>query len=272
MKEKHVIPSHITLVLVCIIFGFPFLYMVLSSFMTAGEISSVPTTLIPAQLEWENYQEILSKFTVGRWYLNSAIVVIATTFGQVFFASLAAYAFARLNFPGKEVLFMVFLSLYMVPEQIFIMPRFYLIRDLGLNNTLVSLFLPKMFSVLGVFMLKQFFSSLPKDLDEAAKIDGCGHFRIFAQVLMPLLKGPLVSLSILSGLGIWKDLLWPIIMIRDNDKKTVVAGLAVIQDIYSGKFNYTMVGGVLGSIVVIILFFVLQKHIVKGIASQGIKG
>ncbi len=272
MREKGKPLAYVVLTLAAVIFAFPFVWMVNSSLMSTPETMTIPVTLIPAELQWENYSFILERFPVWRWYINSITVMIGMVAGQIIFPSLAAFAFARLNFRGKDIVFILFLSLMMVPEQIFIMPRYYLLQGFGLDNSLIALFLPKIWSVFAVFMLRQFFMGLPKELDEAAKIDGCGYFTIYSRILMPLLKGPLVSLAILAGLAAWKDLLWPIIMIRENELKTVIAGLAVVQDAYGSQFNYTMVAGVLGSFAIIIVFFLLQKQIVRGIAQEGIKG
>ncbi len=272
MKVKGKVLAYAILTFAAIIFAFPFIWMINSSLMSTPETMTIPVTLFPEKLMWENYEFILERFPVWRWYFNSTVVMIGMVAGQIIFPSLAAFAFARLKFRGKDILFILFLSLMMVPEQIFIMPRYYLLQGLSLDNTLISLFLPKIWSVFAVFMLRQFFMGLPKDLDEAAKIDGCGYFTIYARILMPLLKGPIVSLAILAGLASWKDLLWPIIMIRENELKTVISGLAVVQDAYGSQFNYTMVAGVLGSFIIVIIFFLLQKQIVRGIAQEGIKG
>jgi multiple sugar transport system permease protein len=250
---------------------FPYIWMILTSFKTYDETVMIPIRVFPSKWLISNYIDVLKRYPVGRWYLNSFMMIFMAILGQIIFASLAAYAFARLSFPCREVVFILFLSVMMVPEQIFIIPRYQIMSSWGLINNEVALWLPKLFSVFAVFLLRQSFRSLPRELDEAAMIEGCGYFRIYLTILMPLLKVPLVSLAILSGLGIWKDLMWPLIVIRDTAKKPVIAGLALIADAYNNKYQYLMVGGVLGTLPVIIIFFILQKQFVRGIASEGVK-
>ena len=166
---------------------------------------------------------------------------------------------------------MLMLSIMMIPEQIFIIPRYNTLAAVGLTNTRVALWIVSLFSVFAVFMMRQFILSVPRELDEAAMIDGCGYFRIYATIILPVLRAPIVSLAILSGLSTWKDMMWPLIVIRDRDKMPVVSGLSTLADYYANKYPQLMAGGVLCSIPVIIFFFVLQKYFVAGIASQGIK-
>ncbi len=249
----------------------PFLWMLLTSFKTFEDATRIPLRILPEKWILTNYREILGVFPVLKWFINSFLSVAVSIIGQVFLGSLAAYSFARLRFPGKEVLFMLCLSIMMIPEQIFIIPRYNTLAAVGLTNTRTALWIIRLFSVFSVFLMRQFILSVPKELDEAAMVDGCGYFRIYATIILPVLKAPVVSLAILSGLTTWKDMMWPLIVIRDRDKMPVVSGLSTLADYFANRFPHQMAGGVLCSVPVILFFFVLQKHFVAGIASQGIK-
>ena len=249
----------------------PFIWMLLTSFKTFEDSTRIPLQILPEKWVLTNYQEILEVFPVAQWFMNSLLSVVISIVGQVFLGSLAAYAFARLKFPGKEVLFLLCLSIMMIPEQIFIIPRYNTLSAMGLTNTRTALWIVRLFSVFAVFLMRQFILSVPNELDEAAMVDGAGHLRIYATIILPVLKAPVISLAILSGLTTWKDMMWPLIVIRDRDKMPVVSGLSTLADYFANRFPHQMAGGVLCSVPVTIFFFILQKHFVAGIASQGIK-
>ena len=249
----------------------PFIWMLLTSFKTFEDSTRIPLQILPEKWVLTNYQEILEVFPVAQWFMNSLLSAVISIVGQVFLGSLAAYAFARLKFPGKEVLFLLCLSIMMIPEQIFIIPRYNTLSAMGLTNTRTALWIVRLFSVFAVFLMRQFILSVPNELDEAAMVDGAGHLRIYATIILPVLKAPVISLAILSGLTTWKDMMWPLIVIRDRDKMPVVSGLSTLADYFANRFPHQMAGGVLCSVPVIIFFFILQKHFVAGIASQGIK-
>ena len=174
--------------------------------------------------------------------------------------------------PGKNVLFMGMLALMMVPGQIFIIPRFKLMVNLGLTNTLVGLVLPGLFNIFGVFLMRQFFSTLPRELDEAARIDGCSYFRTYWNVLLPLVKPGLTTLAILGMLNTWKDLMWPLINNSQADKMTLAAGLAMLIGEHTTYYEQVMAGGVIAVLPLIVLFVIFQRQFVQGIAHSGIKG
>ena len=262
---------YFVLILAEAVMTIPFLWMLLTSFKTFEDSTKIPLQILPEQWILTNYTEILEVFPIAKWFMNSILAVVISLLAQVFLGSLAAYAFARLRFPGKKFLFMLMLSIMMIPEQIFIIPRYNTLAAVGLTNTRVALWIVRLFSVFAVFMMRQFILSVPRELDEAAMIDGCGYFRIYATIILPVLRAPIVSLAILSGLSTWKDMMWPLIVIRDRDKMPVVSGLSTLADYFANKYPQLMAGGVLCSIPVIIFFFVLQKYFVAGIASQGIK-
>ena len=192
--------------------------------------------------------------------------------GQILVVTICAYAFDRLNFPGKNVLFLCMLALMMVPGQIFIIPRFKMMVKLGLTNTMTGLVLPGLFNVFGVFLMRQFFSTLPRELDEAARIDGCSYFRTYWNVLLPLVKPGLTTLAILAMLGTWKDLMWPLINNSQSEKMTLAAGLAMLIGEHTTYYEQVMAGGIIAVLPLIVLFIIFQRQFVEGIAHSGIKG
>ena len=234
---------YFVLILAVAVMTIPFLWMLLTSFKTFEDSTKIPLQILP------------EVFPIAKWFMNSILAVVISLLAQVFLGSLAAYAFARLRFPGKKFLFMLMLSIMMIPEQIFIIPRYNTLAAVGLTNTRVALWIVRLFSVFAVFMMRQFILSVPRELDEAAMIDGCGYFRIYATIILPVLRAPIVSLAILSGLSTWKDMMWPLIVIRDRDKMPVVSGLSTLADYFANKYPQLMAGGVLCSIPVIIFLF-----------------
>lgn len=276
MKGKHKIHKshwilHLFLLLCALTTVVPFLWMVLTSLKTYDESIHIPLVIFPSVPQWINYETVLSNYPILHLYLNTFLVMFFSIASQLLICSLAAYAFARLRFPGKEFFFVLFLSMMMIPNQIFLVPHYDIIVSWGLNNTLTALWLTKICNLFALFMLRQFFQSLPKDLDEAAKIDGCSLLRIYWKILLPLLKAPIVSLCILTGLGAWKDLLWPLIINVDMDKMVLSAGLANLVGQNMTHYPQLMAGGVIAALPMIILFVLFQKHFTEGIALSGTK-
>ncbi|WP_246083588.1 extracellular solute-binding protein [Nonomuraea diastatica] len=192
--------------------------------------------------------------------------------GQVLFCSMAAYAFARLRFPGRNVLFGVFLSVLMVPPQLFVIPQYQIMSSLGWLNSLQAIIVPGLFSAFGVFLLRQFFLGLPRELEEAARLDGAGPVRIYWSVMLPLARPGLVALAILTLLWAWNDLFWPLVVNTDPDKMTLSAGLAALQGQYQTDYPVLMAGSLIASLPVIAVFVFLQRQFVQGIAHTGTKG
>lgn len=269
--KLHIGPN-LMLILAAGISIFPFIWMILTSFKTYEESIRIPMTFWPAQWNLANYMTVWNKFPFLNFYTNTFVVMAVVIAGELLISSMAAYAFARLDFPFRNGIFFFCLSLMMVPSQIFMIPQYDLMVKAGLNNTIIALFLPRLFNVFSVFMLRQFFLTLPRDLDDAAKIDGCGFFGIYFRILLPLLKPALVSVAILSGLSTWKDLLWPLIVNSSMDKYTLSAGLALLIGEHTTIYPNVMAGSFLAVWPMILLFFLAQKQFVEGIAFSGIKG
>ena len=221
-KNSRKIIVHILLLLGITITVFPFVWMILTSFKTVGEAMQIPppVTALP----------------FGRVYLNTIISTVVTTVVQVLFCSMAAYAFARIEFPFKNAIFVLVLSVLMVPGQIFLIPQYRIVQSLGLLDTIPALFLPNLFSAFGTFLLRQFFMSLPKELEEAALLDGCNRFQIFGRIMLPLTKAGIVSLVIFTAKFAWNDFMWPLIVNTSMDKMTLGPALSTLQGQYTTKY------------------------------------
>lgn len=264
--------NHIFLIVAAVLAFGPFVWMFLTSIKTYEETIQIPLKIFPEAARWINYSIVSEKLNFPRLYLNTILVTLLMIVGQLFIVTICAYAFSRLRFPGKDVLFLGMLALMMVPGQIFIIPRFRLMVKLGLTNTLTGLALPGLFNIFGVFLMRQFFSSLPRELDEAARIDGCGFFRIYWNVLLPLVKPGLTTLMILTMLNAWKDLMWPLINNSRADQMTLAAGLAMLIGEHTTYYEQVMAGAIIAVLPLVVLFVIFQKQFVAGIAHTGIKG
>jgi multiple sugar transport system permease protein len=251
---------------------FPFLWMILTSLKTYEEAIRIPPQFFPAVAQWKNYAIIADKFPFLTLYRNTFIVVAVVVTGNLTVCAMAAYAFARLHFFGRDILFVMILGLLMVPGQIFLVPHYQIITSWGLGNTLLALAIPGLFRVFGVFFLRQAFLTIPKEMDEAALVDGCSYQRIFLQILVPLISASLVSLGILTALWTWTDLMWPLIINRSLEKLTLSAGLAFLIGEHTTYYEQVMAGGVISSLPIVIIFVFFQRYIIEGIASTGVKG
>ncbi len=264
--------THLILIAASFLAFGPFLWMFLTSIKTYEETIQIPMKFLPEVAQWVNFSIVSDKLNFPQLYLNTILVTVMVILGQMLIVTICAYAFDRLHFPGKNVLFLGMLALMMVPGQIFILPRFKLMVALGLTNTLVGLVLPGLFNIFGMFFMRQFFSTIPRELDEAARIDGCSYFRIYWNVLLPLVKPGLTTLAILGMLSTWKDLMWPLINNSQASKMTLAAGLAMLIGEHTTYYEQVMAGGVIAVLPLIVLFVIFQRQFVEGIAHSGIKG
>ena len=263
---------HILLIAGIAITVFPFLWMVFTSFKTLAESMKIPPAVLPEALNTESYQYVWDVRPFGTIYTNTIIVTIITVLVQVAFCTMAAYGFARIDFPFKNVIFLIILSILMVPGQIFLIPQYLIIQKLGMINTLPGLFLPNLFSAFGTFLLRQFFMSLPKELEEAALLDGCNRFQIFGKIMLPLVKPGIVALVIFTAKFAWNDFMWPLIVNSDPAKMTLAPALSLLKGQYATNYPAQMAGAVLAVIPMIVLFFIFQKQFIEGVAQSGIKG
>ncbi|CAM4007648.1 carbohydrate ABC transporter permease [Paenibacillus alkaliterrae] len=262
---------HIILLVGAAIMIIPFIWMFLTSVKTMGESTMVPLVIIPKQLQWNNYLKVFESLPFLTFYWNTMITTLFKTVGQVMICSLAAYAFARIEFPGRNLFFLLALSVLMVPGQVFLIPQYMIMKDLGWLNSLQALIVPGLFSAFGTFLLRQFFMTLPKELEEAAKLDGCNQFRTYWQIMLPLAKPGMIALAIFVILWSWNDLMWPLIVNTSPDKMVLSAGLASLQGEHSTNYTILMAGSMMAIIPMIIIFLVFQRSFIEGIALTGSK-
>lgn len=267
-----VLLSHVLLIIGAILMVVPFVWMLLTSVKSIGEATHVPPIIFPKEYKWNNFSDIFQTLPFFKFYWNTVSTTLAKTIGQLITCSLAAYAFARISFPGRNFIFVLLLSILMIPSQAYLIPQYLIMVKMQWINTLTALIVPGITSAFGTFLLRQFFLSLPKELEEAAKIDGCNHFQIYYRILLPLAKPGLIALAILTALWSWNDLMWPLIVINSPDKMPLSAGLASLQGQYISNYPLLMAGSVLAIWPMILLFFFLQNHFVEGIALGATKG
>jgi multiple sugar transport system permease protein len=271
IKPSHVI-VHIILLSGLIIAVFPFFWMICTSFKTSGEAMQIPPTILPEHFTTKAYSTIMSALPFAKVYLNTIISTAVTTVAQVILCSMAGYVFARIKFPFRNAIFILVLSVLMVPGQIFLIPQYMIIMHLGLLDTIPALFLPNLFSAFGTFLMRQFFMSMPKELEEAAIIDGAGRNRIFWTIMFPLAKPGLISLAIFTVRFAWNDFMWPLIVNTSMDKMTLGPALSTLEGQYRTEYPMQMAGAVMAVIPLVIFFFIFQKQFLEGVAHSGIKG
>lgn len=263
--------NHMLLIFGSIIMLFPFVWMVLTSLKTRLEAKQIPPTFLPEVFQWQNYPKLFATLPFGRLYYNTIVSTIFITVGQVLFCALAAYAFARLVFPLKNTLFILILSVLMVPSQVFLIPQYITIQQMGLLDSIPALVIPNLFSAFGTFLLRQFFMTIPIELEEAACLDGCTRAGTLFKIVMPLSVPGMVSLGIFAILYGWNSLLWPLIVNTSQNKMTLSAGLSHFQGQYSTDFPMMMAGSFLAVIPLILIFLIFQKQFIEGIALTGSK-
>lgn len=249
----------------------PFLWMILTSFKTTGEAMKIPPVFFPSSFRFTRYFSVIEALPFGRIYFNTVFSTAVTVCAQLLFCSMAAYAFARLQFPGKNILFILMLSVLMVPGQIFLIPQYMIVLNLGLLETIPALFIPNLFSAFGTFLLRQFFLALPRELEEAAIIDGCSPARIYVSIMVPLVKSGIVALSIFTAKFAWNDFMWPLIVNAKPEKMILGPALATLQGRYINDLPGQMAGTVMAVAPMILLFFIFQKQFVEGVAHVGVK-
>ncbi len=252
----------------------PFLWMVSTSLKPPGEVFQFPPKWIPDPPLWSNYVDAWNEMPFGRFTINSVIVSTAITLGHLVTCSMGAYAFARLNFPGRDRLFVIYLATMMVPSQVTLIPSFILIRWLGWYDTYWALIVPGLASAYGTFLLRQFFLTLPTDLEDAAKIDGASYWQIYTTIVLPLSGPALATLGVFSFMGAWNSFLWPLIVTSSVEMRTVPIGLSAFQGIYTMgmKWHLIMAATVFSVVPVMVVFLAAQRYFVRGIALSGIKG
>jgi len=251
----------------------PFVWMLTSSLKAEGDIFLFPPTLFPSPPRWENYAETIQRMPFHVFTFNSVKIALLGTVGTVLTCSLAAYAFARLSFPGRDRLFLLLLATMMVPGQVTFIPHFLIMQAVGWTNSHNALIVPHFFGgAFGTFLLRQFFLTLPSELEDAARIDGAGHFRIYWQIFLPLAQPALATLAVFVFMGAWNDLVGPVIYLSDREKMTLTVGLAMFRGFNIVRWHLVMAGAVINVVPILIIYVLARKYFVRGVALSGIKG
>jgi multiple sugar transport system permease protein len=261
---------HLVLVPLSLLMILPLLWMLLTSLSTVEETRRFPPGL-PSSLHWGNFGEAWTEAPFGHWLANSAIVAISCVITNLLFCSLAGYAFARIRFVGSRVAFALLLATLMVPFQVVMIPNLLIIKYLGLVDSLPALIVPNLVTPFGIYLLRQFFLSLPTELEEAAMIDGAGRIRLLFSILLPLMGPPLSTLAVLTFLWTWNDFLWPLVVTSSPNVMTVQLGLASFQGAHFTDWPVLMAGTLMSQLPVLVLFLLGQRYFVSSIATTGIK-
>lgn len=247
----------------------PFIYMIASSFESPVQIGALTPQFLPNPFNWSNYQQVWTQLPMARYLFNSAVVSITITVGQVFTASMAAYAFARLRFRGRSALFSLYLGTLIIPSQVTLIPNYLIVRDIGWHNSYAGLIAPFVVSVFSTFLLRQFFLTIPRDLEDAAKIDGATHWQIYSRIIMPLSRSALATVVILTFLASWNNFLWPLVVIDSPDLRTIPLAVTAYQGQFAIAWGPLMAAATLSLAPVLIVYVLMQKYVIEGIALSG---
>ena len=250
----------------------PFAWMLSASLKLNRDVFTFPIQWIPAEPRWQNYVDIWTKIPLALFIWNTAKITIAVTILQLLTSSFAAYAFAKLRFPGRDALFLGYIATIAMPWQVYMVPQFLLMRELGLHNTHWALIILQAFTAFGVFLMRQFYQSVPDELCEAARIDGMNEYQIWWRIMLPLSKPALSTLTIFTFVSTWNDFLGPLIYLTKTELKTIQIGLRMFISQYSAEYGLIMAASVVALIPVLVIFLALQRFFVEGIASTGLRG
>ena len=269
-KYIHSIILHIVLILGSIVMLVPFLWMILTAFKTISESTQMnPFVFFPEKWRLDAFQSVMTKMSFGRLYWNTLVLMLGRVFFAVVTATLAGYAFGRLHFKGRNLMFSLVIFQMMVPVQIFIIPQYLIVSGLGMLNTSFALIFPGLVSAFGTFLLRQSYMSLPKELEEAARLDGCNIGQTFLYVMAPLTRSAMVALGIFTALFAFKDLMWPLVVNTEQSTIPLSAALAKIQGQFVANYPELMAASLLAVIPMIIIYIIFQKQFIQGIATSG---
>lgn len=251
---------------------FPFAWMVSTSLTTDAQLFATPPRLVPDPAQPDNYARVADAFPIGRFALNSLIVAAVSTVLQIATSAMGAYAFARIRFPGRDALFLVYLATLMIPMQVLVVPLFIEMRLIGQVNTYAGLILPGIASAFGTFLLRQYMLTLPIELEEAAVIDGASRWTVFRRIVLPLCGPALATFGIFAFMASWNAFLWPLLIASDLDMMTLPVGLANLRGRFVTEWNLVMAGATISVIPIVIVYLAAQRYVVRGIALSGLKG
>ena len=264
---------YVILIVIAAMMLIPFLWMLSASIKSDREVFRMdPFVWIPEVPKWSNYSGIWTKIPFLKFVENTVFLTIVVTILQLLTSSFAAYSFAKLEFKHKNKLFLAYIATIAMPWQVYMVPQFIMMRKMGLNDNLLAIICLQAFSEFGVFMMRQFYSDIPDELCEAARIDGMSEYKIYAKIMLPLSKPALSTLTIFTFVATWNDYLGPLIYLKSQEKKTIQLGLKMFISQYSSDYGLIMAGSVLSLIPVLIMVLILQKYFVEGVATTGLKG
>lgn len=275
-KIKHKKLNHLFVYLVLILGGItmlvPFVWMISTSLKTKSQVFAYPPVWIPDPIMWGNYPEATLSFPFLRYTLNTAVVTVAVLVGTVLISLLAGYAFARVRFRFRNQLFLVILATMMVPGQVTMIPIFKLVKDIGWMNSYWALIIPSLCSGFSIFLMRQFFLSLPRELEDAAMVDGCSPLRTLFSIFVPLAKPAIATVSVLTFMSTWNSFLWPLLLISDKSKQLITVGLLQFQGMFATRYELLMAAAFLSLLPVFLIYFFAQDYFIEGIATSGLKG
>lgn len=274
-KWKHMEPLdkfvNVLVTLYAIINLFPFYYLITSSFKASAAIFKMPPDWWPKTFRYQNYVDLFKGQPAFRWAANSFLVAFVTTILVVICSSMAAYAISKVRFKGKNIIFAIFIGALMIPKEIFIVPLFQIITNLNLSDTYAGMIFPNVASTFGVFLLKGFFDTVPDSIRESGKLDGASEFRIFAELVIPIVKPGIGALFILNFVNIWNDYLWQMLIARSKNMMTLMVGTASIMQEISPNYGYKMAGAAVASVPMLIIFLFFQRYFTSGITMGAVK-
>ena len=270
--DKGKMLTHAVLIFGTFIMLFPFVWMLLTSLKTNEESLRIPPTLFPEILNWENYSVVTGELPFGTLYINTLLMMFWRVVCATVFSSMAGFAFAKLRFPCKKLLFFIVLTQMMLPNQIYLIPQYQMLSRIRQLNSIFALVFPGLVSAFGTFFLRQFYLSLPNDLMEAAVIDGCNVGQAFVRILMPLTKTALIALGIFTALFAYSDMMWPLICNTNMTKMTLSAGLSSLKGLNDTRYPIMMAGATLAMVPMMVIYLVFQRQFIEGIALTGLKG
>ncbi len=269
-RKRMTVLVYAVLIISSLIMVFPFVWMILTSLKTVGESNAVPPVIFPQEgLQWKNFVEATTSLPFLKLYLNTGLMILFRVICAVAFSSMAGYAFAMLEFRGKKLLFGIVLVQMSLPSQIFIIPQYQMVAKMGLANTIFALVFPGIVSAFGVFFLRQTYMGIPKEIAEAAYLDGCNQWQTFYKVMFPLTGTSVAALTIFTAVFAYSDLMWPLVVNSDLNMMTLSSGLATLRGQFSTNFPVLMAGSLLAMLPMVILYLIFQKQFVEGIASTG---
>lgn len=276
VRGRRITVGQVLVIVTAIVIGLvmlaPFVWMLSASLKLNRDVFTFPIQWIPAEPRWQNYIDIWTKIPLALFVWNTAKITIAVTILQLLTSSFAAYAFAKLRFPFRDTLFLGYIATIAMPWQVYMVPQFLLMRELGLHNTHWSLIVLQAFTAFGVFLMRQFYQSIPDELCEAARIDGMNEYQIWWRIMLPLSKPALSTLTIFTFVTTWNDFLGPLIYLTKTELKTIQIGLRMFISQYSAEYGLIMAASVVALIPVLVVFLALQRFFVEGITSTGLKG